>query len=244
MDQSGDKRFEAALALLEERRYSEAVDAFSDLVALAPDMTGAYGNRGLAYLNLGMEDAAKSDFETVLQLDPEDAMGHSMLAEIVRFRGPPEETLGEINAALELDDNEPQALFIRGWLFARAGQFDMAADDFDRFLELVEDRDSSDVGDLRDACRFLASDDPRDEAGEPIDSEEKRNEYLGLWGWSFDYHANGRYEEMGLPCLYAHCIRNRPPLASGTVEGCPVFGFSCPGGGRQVSWCHDHPPFL
>lgn len=242
-DETGDKRFEAALALLEERRYTEAVDAFSELVALAPDMTGAYGNRGLAYLNLGLEDAARHDFETVLQLDPEDPMGHSMLAEICRFSGTPEETLDHVNKALEIEENEPQALFIRGWLFAKAGQYDMATEDLEQYLALTEERDNPDVADFFDACHFLASENPHYETGEAVDSDEKRSAYLGRWGWSFDYSSNPDFEEMDLPCRFAHCIRNRPALALGTAEGCPVFGFSCPGGTEQVAWCTMHPPF-
>lgn len=244
MDLSGDKRFEAALELLEERRFSEAVDAFSELVALAPDMTGAYGNRGLAYLNLGFEDAARSDFETVVQLDPEDAMGYSMLAEISRFRGPPEETLRYVNMALEIDEAEPQALFIRGWLFARAGQYDMAAEDLEKYLDSAQGSDNADAADFHSACSFLASSDPCDDSGEAIDSDEKRSAYLGQWGWSFDYNSNPHYDEWNLPCRFAHCIRNRPPLAPGTAEGCPVFGFSCPGGCEQVAWCGDNPPYI
>ena len=244
MDLAGDKRFEAALALLEERRFAEAVEAFSDLVALAPDMTGAYGNRGVAYLNLGLDEAARNDFETVLQLDPEDAMGHSMLAEISRFRGSPEETLGHINDALELEPDEPQALFIRAWLFAGAGQFDMAAEDLARHMELVVDSGQSFVADFHEACAVLGSDDPRDENGDALDTPEKRSVYLGMRGWSFDFSENPDYEDWGLPCAYAHCIRNRPPLAEEAREGCPVFGYSCPGGLEQVSWCRDHPPFL
>ncbi len=85
--------FEHALTLLEQRRFLEAIEAFPDVVAIAPELTGAYGNRGLAYLNLGLEEEAIRDFERVLELDPEDAMGYAMLAEISRFRGAPEETL-------------------------------------------------------------------------------------------------------------------------------------------------------
>lgn len=244
MDLSGDKRFADALALLEERRFFEAVDAFSELVALSPDMTGAYGNRGLAYLNLGLEDQARSDFETVLQLDPGDPMGHSMLAEIARFHGSLEECLSHVAQAIEMDPSEPQAYFIRGWLFARAGQYDMAAEDLKRHLELVEDRTNTDVGDFHEACRALASDDPRDEAGNPLDTKEKRSAFLGVRGWSFDFAENRDFGQDGLPCAYAHCIRNRPPLALETDEGCPVFGYSCPGGAEQVAWCGDHPPIL
>lgn len=246
MDVTGDKRFDAALELLEERRFSDAIDAFSQLVALSPDMTGAYGNRGLAYLNLGLEDAAKSDFETVIQLDPDDAMGYSMLAEITRFRGTPEETLQYVNVALDVDEQEPHALFIRGWLFAKAGQYEMAAEDLARHLELGREQgqENLDVEDFYAACDVLAGNGPRDDMGEAIDTEEKINRYLGRCGWSFDYNENVHFEDWDLPCRFAHCIRNRPPLAPGTAEGCPVFGFSCPGGSEQVAWCSDNPPFL
>ncbi len=244
MESEGDERFEEALNLLEERRFLDAVDAFSHLVALAPDMTGAYGNRGLAYLNLGLEEKARSDFETVLRLDPEDPMGHSMLAELSRFRGPLEETLAHVAAALELADDEPQAHFIRGWLFARAGQWDMAAEDLGRFMELTRENESVDVEDLYDICRTLAGEAPADGEGNPLDSPEKVEKLFRSRGWSFDCAANPDFEEEDQPCLYGHCIRNRPPLAEEAEEGCPVFGYSCPGGAEQVAWCRDHPPFL
>lgn len=244
MDLDGDKRFEDALNLLEERRFLEAVDAFSELVALAPDMTGAYGNRGLAYLNLGREDEARSDFEMVLQLDPDDAMGHSMLAEISRYHGTPQQTLRHAVAALELCPDEPQAHFIRGWLFAKAGQYEMAAEDLGRFVDATRERENADIVDFYDACRVLAEDHPRDDDGLPIDSPEKADAYLGCRGWSFDYRSNPDFETDGQPCPFGHCIRNRPPLSPETGEGCPVFGYSCPGGIGQVAWCEDNPPIL
>ncbi|MCC8109921.1 MAG: tetratricopeptide repeat protein, partial [Planctomycetes bacterium] len=229
--------------LLEERRFYEAVEAFSDLVALSPDLTGAYGNRGIAYLNLGLEDKARSDFETVLHLDPDDAMSHSMLAEIARFRGEWPDALRHVNAALELAPDEPQAYFVRGWLFAKAGQFVEASDDLDRYLELTGDGDASLMIEFISACRMLAADEPVDDDGEAITSREAVERYLGQWGWSFDMTANTDYQADGLPCAFAHCIRNRPPLIP-EAEGCPVFGHSCPGGSDQVAWCRDHPPLL
>ncbi|MCC8189796.1 MAG: tetratricopeptide repeat protein [Planctomycetes bacterium] len=244
MDAMENPRFAAALSLLEERRFFEAVDAFSELVALSPDMIGAYGNRGLAYLNLGLDEKARNDFETVLQLDPEDAMGHSMLAEISRYHGHPEDTLRHVAEALALDPDEPQALFVRGWLFARAGQFDMAAEDLERFVELSGDRENQDILDFYEACDVLAGDDPRDENGECLNTPDRIDAFLGMRGWSFDASANPEYEAQGLPCPYGHCIRNRPPLSPETPGGCPVFGYSCPGREEQVAWCRQHPPHL
>lgn len=239
MEAKEDKRFEAALALLEERRFFEAVEAFSDLVAHSPDLTGAYGNRGLAYLNLGLDEQARSDFETVLQLDPGDAMGYSMLAELSRFRENPEYTLEQVTRALALNPDEPQAHFIRGWLFAKAGQYEMAEEDLSRYLDLTGENE--DVAVLREACALLAADVPQDEDGSPLETPEQVDRFLGNRGWSFDYSENAEFEEQGLPCPYAHCIRNRPPLSPETPDGCPVFEYACPGQHDQVAWCREHP---
>ncbi|MDR1611827.1 MAG: tetratricopeptide repeat protein [Planctomycetota bacterium] len=239
MEDAKDKRFAAALALLEERRYLEALDAFSELVALSPEMTSAYGNRGLCYLGLGLEREARNDFETVLQLDPGDAMGHSMLGELSRLDGDPEETLRHAIDALELDPNEPQALFIRGWLFARAGQYAEAADDFARHMKVSGD--NGDVRDLHEACVVLASEAPVDEFGKSVDSPDLIEEYLGRRGWSFDRRPYGDYEGRGMPCPYAHCIHNCPPLSPEAPDGCPVFGCACPGEREQVAWCRENP---
>ena len=242
MDVTGNPNFEHALALLEERRFSEAVAAFTEVVALSPEFSGAYGNRGLAYLNLGLEEEAMRDFEKVLQLDPEDAMGYAMMAELSRLRGSPEETLSCVVDALELDPDEPQAHFIRGWLFAKSGQFQQAAEDFSRFLELAGENE--DVTDFRDACMVLGGEFPVDEFGFHIDTQEKQNLFLGRRGWSFDMTENQDFEELGQPCAFAHCIRNCPPLSPETPDGCPVFGYACPGGRDQVSWCRENPRFF
>ncbi|MDR1534990.1 MAG: tetratricopeptide repeat protein [Planctomycetota bacterium] len=239
MDATENKRFEEALALLEEQRYREAAESFSEVIALRPEMSGAYGNRGLCYLNLGMDDRARSDFETVLRLDPCDAMGHSMLADLARFQGGTGEVLEQINLALANDPDEPQAHFIRGWLFARAGQYDMAAMDLARFMELTGDNDE--VREFYEACVLLASERPRDADGTDLDTPEKADRHLGLRGWSFNLSENRDYQEQGLPCPYAHCIRNCSPLSPETPEGCPVFGNACPGRLEQVNWCREHP---
>lgn len=239
MDSADNADFDYALTLLEERRFTEAVAAFTEIVALSPELVGAYGNRGLAYLNLGLEDEAARDFEKVLQLDPDDAMGYSMLAEVTRFRGPPEETLALVVDALDIDPEEPQAHFIRGWLFAKAGQYEEAAEDIGVFLATYDE--NCDVRWLCDACRTLAGTDPADEEGMPLDTPEAADNYLSGRGWSFDTEGRPDFEERGLPCAYAHCIHNCPPLSSETPDGCPVFGYACPGGRWQVSWCRENP---
>jgi len=57
-------------AALEE--WEQAVDAFSEALALAPVAADVLVSRGRAYLELGMEAEARADFETAAQFIPED----------------------------------------------------------------------------------------------------------------------------------------------------------------------------
>lgn len=243
MKGSGEfSQFENALALMQEERYADAIEAFSAVIAQAPSLSGAYGNRGLAYLNLGMTDKAQADFASVLRIDPEDAMGYSMMADAVRFSEQPHVTLAWVVKALEHDPDDAQAHFVRGWLFARAGQWSEAAEDFSFFLEQYPD--NSDLTEFCEMCRTLAADDPTDEDGRRLDSQEKVAKYLRMHGWSFEYSFNPEYERDGLPCPYAHCIRNCQAAAAEADQCCPVFGYICPGGGAQVQACRGESVFF
>lgn len=55
---------------LEEKRVPEALSEFGRALALEPRNPQAIANRGVALLMLGQRDAARSDFERALQLDP------------------------------------------------------------------------------------------------------------------------------------------------------------------------------
>lgn len=242
MDSAIDRYFDEALELLEERRFTQAVDAFSELVALDPGYEGAYGNRGLAYLSLGMYDAAREDFEAVLRFNPDDAMAHAMLGELMRAAGDDYGALARAVAAMELEPSEGQPYYTRGWLFAKAGQYEQAAADLRRYLELAGETD--DVADLAAACETLAAPGAEDDAGRPLDAREAADRYLSAKGLSFDMAANPDFAELALPCAYAHCIRNCQPLCPEAPGACPAFGYACPGDVEQTAWCREHPPAL
>lgn len=240
MSGDSDTNFAKALDLLDNERFFEAITAFSECIALDPESEGAYGNRGLAYLNLGMDELALSDFERVLCLNPDDSMGHAMMAEALRQTNRHENALRCAVKSLELNEDEPQAYFVRGWLFARAGQYEQAKEDLERFVGYVGEQEAG--FELLECCRTLSHDKPIDDAGLPIKNPQAANIYLGRRGWSFDLSKNDDYEAQGLPCAYAHCIRNLPPLSPVMPGGCSLFGHACPGGDEQVDWCRMHPP--
>ena len=54
-------------------RYAEAIAAFDDALALRPDLSNAYLNRGVAREELGNTAAALADYDRALQLNPDNA---------------------------------------------------------------------------------------------------------------------------------------------------------------------------
>lgn len=239
MDNTVDSRFERAVSLLESERFSEAVEAFTDFLLTVPESESAFGNRGIAFARLGEDEKAIEDFRSVISINPADAMGHAMLAVAMRNLGNYEEALAHAVESMELDEDEQMAYLVRGWLFARAGQYQFAVDDLTFYCEQADAPDE--YADLLEICRMLAAKAPTAFSGEQLDSEEKVAAFLSEQSFSFDFSYNSDYECQHLPCPYAHCIRNMPRRCHEAVSCCPTFAYECPGGEKQAMLCRRHP---
>jgi tetratricopeptide (TPR) repeat protein len=60
-----------------KENYDKAVELYSGQIESTPDSYGAYSDRGLCYLGLGEYDLAISDFEKVIELEPNSVDTHS-----------------------------------------------------------------------------------------------------------------------------------------------------------------------
>lgn len=114
---------------LREKRYSEAVDAFSHALQVAPDDPDLLYGRGLAYAEIGKIDPAVTDFRRLLQIKPDDvdasnALGFT-LADSNRDLTEAERLIAAARAA---KPNDPSITDSWGWLQYRLGHLDQAAD--------------------------------------------------------------------------------------------------------------------
>ena len=89
-------------------RFSEAIAAYSQAIALKPDFADAYHNMGDALYKQGLVDGAISCFRFVVSLKPESVEPHFILANLLASQGKAEEAIPILNRALELETN-PQA---------------------------------------------------------------------------------------------------------------------------------------
>ena len=74
-----DSRFATASALLQLGRTREAADMLEELAAVDPYNANALGNLGIAYTTLGDGERARTCFERVLSLRPDDAFARTQL---------------------------------------------------------------------------------------------------------------------------------------------------------------------
>lgn len=69
IDPAAQKKYNDAISALEGRNYSEAYDLFTSAIAIAPEFTKAYINRGYSLVNLNRKVEAKEDYLKAVSID-------------------------------------------------------------------------------------------------------------------------------------------------------------------------------
>ncbi|WP_425478492.1 tetratricopeptide repeat protein [Dyella dinghuensis] len=114
---------------MHEKRYPEAINAYTHALQVVPDDPDLLYGRGLAYAEMGKIDSAVGDFHRLLQIKPNDvdasnALGFT-LADANRDL-PEAEKLISVARAAKPDD--PSIADSWGWLQYRLGHLDQAAE--------------------------------------------------------------------------------------------------------------------
>ncbi|KPK60557.1 MAG: hypothetical protein AMJ59_05545 [Gammaproteobacteria bacterium SG8_31] len=101
---SGDvsRDFDAALQLLEQERYQEAIDLLRGVTEAAPDATAAYINLGVAYGRIADLTQAESNIKRALEINPGHPVAHNELGMIYRRTGRFEAARQSYETALSL----------------------------------------------------------------------------------------------------------------------------------------------
>jgi tetratricopeptide (TPR) repeat protein len=114
----------------------QAVEVFSQAIALDPAFAAAYHNRGVAYAGLKQYKRAIADFERALRLDPEDAGTYNNRGAAYFRLHQDQRAIADFDRALGLDPDYARAYNNRGLVYADLKQYERAIADFDRALGL------------------------------------------------------------------------------------------------------------
>ena len=100
------EKIDKAMSLFKERKYQEAIDAFSSVLETEPDNADVYNNMGVAYSCIGNYDQAKNYYTKALELDPEMAQAYINLSDLYYKAGDLPSALGTLQrGSYELENN-------------------------------------------------------------------------------------------------------------------------------------------
>ena len=120
--------------LLEAGRTSDAIEDFSQAIALAPGLTVAHSGRAGAYLAMQRFEEALRDYDTVLAADQGLVLERMNRANLYMILGEPEKAIGDYTTAAESDDAPPEVFFYRGCARLASGDLAGAKADLDRHV--------------------------------------------------------------------------------------------------------------
>ena len=131
------------IALLEQFRFTEAVDVFEAFVELRPREAAGYINLGIAYFNERNFKKARSSFEQAREFAPESAYVHYNLGLIHKLLGETKEAVVAFERVASIDTLDALTHYHLGLLYANLGRLVEAEESLHRALELSPNNTSA-----------------------------------------------------------------------------------------------------
>ncbi len=115
--------------------YDEAIAHFTATMAMDPNYSEYYNERGNVYFKIGALGAAEADYKQAIDLSPPYPEVWTNLGQCYREMGRPLDAVSAYSRALDLDPTVSLALVGRADACASVGCFDLAAADYSVALE-------------------------------------------------------------------------------------------------------------
>ncbi len=123
-----------ATQFYKQKNYSAAVRDFTVAIRLAPNHSILYYNRGNSYFRLKSYKAAIDDYSEAVRRSPQFVMAWANLGNAFSASEQLDDALNSLNAAEEIDANNPYVLFNRGFVYGKRKEYRSAIRDFTRLL--------------------------------------------------------------------------------------------------------------
>ena len=116
--------------------YNKAIEHYSEVIDLSPELAEAYSNRGNVYSSKDEFNTAIQDFNTAIGLNPELAHVYSNRGAAYTKIGNLEIAIQDYNTAIDLNPEDVDAYNNRGTAYYKKGEFDTAIRDYDTAIDL------------------------------------------------------------------------------------------------------------
>ena len=125
--------------LAEERKWSEAVDAYKLAIRVDPNYAPAHGGLGYGYLNAGNPEQAHAAFKEQVRLAPNDAQAQFDLGYFYNFMGRHGEAFAPLVKATHLDPTFAEAFHEIGYAYLRGEDYEKSVGFFRSAIRLKPD---------------------------------------------------------------------------------------------------------
>ena len=133
---SQDRADSAKTEAERQKCYNDAITHYTEAIALNPEHSGAYNNRGNAYRITGDFAAAIANFNEAIELNPELTEAYSNRGLAYRDKGDSDAAIEDYSKVIELNPEDAEAYSNRGLAYRDKGDSDAANEDFNKAIEL------------------------------------------------------------------------------------------------------------
>ena len=122
--------FLAGNAYVAQKKYPEAIAAFTRAITRVPHDAPSFRNRGITHAYLGNYQQALDDFNSALDLDPQDTVAYNYRGIALYALDRPKEAIANFDKAIELQPKLAEAHNNRGIVWHKLGNYPLASKDF------------------------------------------------------------------------------------------------------------------
>ena len=119
-----------------QRRYNEAIKAYSDLIAMEQRDANSYYNRAIAYHHNREYMLAINDYSKAIELYPRNGDAYYNRAVSHHYNGEYNEAIVDYEKTISLNPKDADCYWNRGILLSFQGRHSLAADDYCKAIDI------------------------------------------------------------------------------------------------------------
>ena len=131
-----DPKLLHASALVEQKKFDEALDEFTNILHVDPKCADAWRGRGLAFLGKNDADSAIPDYERAIELAPNSAEAYCLRGQAYAKKGDYYRTISDTTEAIRLKPDYAPAYFHRAVAYGKDNNLERALADLDEAVRL------------------------------------------------------------------------------------------------------------
>ena len=117
-------------------RYLEAIEQYTQALALDAQLPATYNNRGNSYYHIGDVELAIQDFDHALAIGPRDAAAYSNRGNAYKHKGDLARAIQDYDRSLELDPDSADTYYNRANAYRDKSDLDRSIQDYSKAIEL------------------------------------------------------------------------------------------------------------